>query len=199
MGMPAALRPRHSEWTAELVRQLPDDGNRYEVVDGELLVSPAPSRYHQRAVLLLWRLLEDFLRTHEIGVALAAPCDVEFAPSRMVQPDVYCVPLVNGRIAERFVPADGLLLAAEVLSPFTARFDRHTKRHLYQLERVPEYWIVDVNARLIERWHPDDERPQICDEIIEWRIAGHAPTLTIDLGEYFRGLFEIFENPSEPE
>ena len=199
MGMPAALRPRHTGWTAELVRQLPDDGNRYEVVDGELLVSPAPSQYHQRAVLLLWRLLEDFLRTHEIGVAFASPSDVEFAPSRMVQPDVYCVPLVNGRIRKRLVPADGLLLAAEVLSPSTARVDRHTKRHLYQLERIPEYWIVDVNARLIERWRADDERPEICDKAIAWHIAGHAPTLTVDLAEYFRSVFEIFEHSSEPE
>ena len=75
---------------------------------------------------------------------------------------------------------------AGILSPSTARADRHVKRRLYQRERVPEYWIVDVDARLIERWRPEDERPEILAEQLEWRPDPAHPPLTIDLPAYFR-------------
>ena len=78
-----------------------------------------------------------------------------------------------------------LVLAIEVLSPTTARADRHKKRRLYQRERVPEYWIVDVDARLIERWRPEDERPEILAEQVEWNPDPAHPPLVIDLAEYF--------------
>lgn len=79
-----------------------------------------------------------------------------------------------------------MLLAIEVLSPSTARLDRNVKRQRYQRQRLPEYWIVDMDARLIERWKPDDERPEI--------VAGHicwtpdevsAEKLELDLSALF--------------
>ena len=73
----------------------------------------------------------------------------------------------------------------EILSPSTSRADRQAKRRLYQRQRVPEYWIVDVDARLIERWRPEDERPEILTEQIVWQPdAAHAP-LEIDVPAYF--------------
>lgn len=85
-----------------------------------------------------------------------------------------------------WVEVGSLLLAVEVLSPATARADRHKKRRLYQRERVPEYWIVDIDAGLIERWHAADERPEIVTERIEWRLDPAHPPLVIDLTTYFR-------------
>ena len=73
----------------------------------------------------------------------------------------------------------------EVLSPSTARADRQVKRRRYQRHGVPEYWIVDLDARLVERWRPADERPEILAERLEWRAVPEAPPLEIDLGEYF--------------
>ena len=71
MAMPA----QHTAWTVDMVRALPDDGNRYEVIDGELFVTPAPSLLHQRAVLQLALLLDPYLRAHRIGEALISPAD----------------------------------------------------------------------------------------------------------------------------
>jgi Uma2 family endonuclease len=178
------------EWTAELVWALPDDGNRYEVVDGELLVSPAPSSLHQYAGLILWRTFHDFLREHRIAAALAAPIDVQFGPRRMVQPDVLVTPLVDGRAPRHAGPLRELVLAIEVLSPATARPDRLVKRRLYQDEGVPEYWMVDLDARCVERWRPGDEQGKVCRERTVWDPGNHAPSLTIDLEAYFAEVYD---------
>ena len=74
----------------------------------------------------------------------------------------------------------------EILSLTTAHADRHVKRRLYQRERVPEYWIVDVDARLVERWRPEDERPEIVAERLAWQPESTIPALMIDLPRYFR-------------
>ena len=86
-----------------------------------------------------------------------------------------------------------LLLAIEVLSPTTARTDRQKKRRLYQTETVGEYWIVDADAQLIERWRPGDDRPEIVGDRIHWRCAGAAEPLSIDLPEFFAALVPTAE------
>ena len=77
------------------------------------------------------------------------------------------------------------MLVVEVLSRTTARADRVRKRALYARERVPEYWIIDVDARLIERSRPDDERPEVLSDRIEWRPEAAHAALAIDLVQYF--------------
>ena len=78
-----------------------------------------------------------------------------------------------------------MLLAVEVLSPGTARRDRILKRALYQQAQVPEYWIVDVDARAVERWRANDLRAELLAERIEWHPEGAEEPLTIDLADYF--------------
>ena len=172
-------------WTVEEVHALPDDGNRYEVVDGELLVTPAPSWRHMYAVRALFLRLHEHAAAHRIAAVAFAPADVRYAPRTTVQPDVFAVPLVDGRPPRSWEDAGRLLLAVEVLSPSTARADRIVKRRLYQREGVPEYWIVDTDARLVERWRPDDERPELLTETIEWRPDPARPPLVVDLAAYF--------------
>jgi Uma2 family endonuclease len=181
MAMPATTR-----WTADMVRALPDDGKRYEVIDGELFVTPAPTFYHQRAAFELGAVLRPYVNAHAIGVVLLAPADVLTAQHVMVQPDVFVARLVEGRKPASWEDVGTPLLAIEVLSPSTARSDRQVKRRLYQREGVPEYWIVDVDARLLERWRPEDERPEILAERLEWQPEPRHPPLVIDLAEYFR-------------
>ena len=72
-----------------------------------------------------------------------------------------------------------LLLAVEILSPSTARADRQRKRAIYQSEGVPEYWIVDVDARLAERWRPGDERPKILATTLEWQPRADQEALAL--------------------
>ena len=77
------------------------------------------------------------------------------------------------------------MLAVEVLSPSTARRDRREKRRLYQ-RFADEYWIVDLDARLVERWRPGDVRPEVLDETLSWQPAGAVEPLVVDLAAYFR-------------
>jgi Uma2 family endonuclease len=189
MGMPAIKR----RWTAREVRQLiaesPLATPRYELVDGELLVTPSPNWPHQRAVARLLSALDEYLKRHPVGHVGTSPFDVELAPESLVQPDVFVVPTHEARRLLTEMPARELLLAAEVLSPSSGRHDRVTKRPHYQ-RHVPEYWIVDLDARLFERWRPSDERPEIVAETLEWSPAGVTELFRLDLRGYFAEVFD---------
>lgn len=181
MGMPELER----HWTVAERDQLPDDGNRYEVIDGELLVTPAPAWRHQRAVSVLNSLLTAYVNRERIGDVIPAPADVVFAQDRGVQPDLFVAPLVDGRRPERFEEVGRLLLVVEILSPSTARADRVKKRRLYRDEGVPEYWIVDLDARTFERTTPADDRPEILVERLVWKPDEAIESLVVDIPAYF--------------
>lgn len=182
MGM-AAPRTR---WTADRLRALPADGRRFEIIDGELFVTPSPGFRHQYAVLALAARLRAYLAAHPVGVVLIAPADVEFGNETVVEPDVFVVPLVDGRPPEDSRSAGRPLLVIEVLSPSTERIDRERKRALYQAHAVPEYWIVNPDARVFERWRPGDARAELLAERVVWQPAGADEGLEIDLAEYWR-------------
>lgn len=172
-------------WTAEDVRALPEDGNRYECIDGVLLVTPAPRWLHQRAVMALIRSLDAFVSDHSLGEFLSSPADIELEPGTLVQPDLFVALGWPGNAPYEWHSITGLLLAIEVLSPSTARRDRGVKREFYQRAGVHEYWIVDLDARLIERWTPSSERPEILRETLRWGPAGATEPLEIDLPGFF--------------
>ena len=184
MGMPATAR----RWTADDVRALPADRNRYEVIDGELYVTPAPSFRHQDALATLFFAVTSYVREHHAGLALFAPADVEFEPESMVQPDLFVLPLVDGRKPHSVKEAGRLLLVVEVLSPSTARLDRHLKRRLYQRYGVEEYWIVDLDARVVERWLQHEERPEIVTEELRWHPAAAVQPFVLSLPGFFETL-----------
>jgi Uma2 family endonuclease len=170
-------------WNVAMLDAVPDDGLRREIIDGELHVTPAPSWRHQDVVLALSTILRAYLQTHRVGHVLIAPADVAFDVRTRVQPDLFVVPLVEGRRPRSFEEVGHLLLAVEVLSPATARTDRRVKRPLYQREGVDEYWMVDADAAIVERWRPGDERPEVLSEQIVWHPAGAAHPLTIEISE----------------
>ena len=169
-------------YTAEMVRALPEDGRRYEVIDGALLVTPAPGVAHQRAIRELFLLLHPYVQDHQLGETLWSPADIELDPRTLVQPDLF-VTLTRPKPGDTWQDVE-LRLAIEVLSPSTARYDRLTKRVRYQRQGV-EYWIVDLDARVVERWAPSDERPEILGGELRWRPSAAAPELTIDLDAFF--------------
>lgn len=88
MGMAAPIY-----YTADMVRALPDDGNRYEVVYGELLVTPAPRPWHEIVQRRLMYALETYLRVHPVGEVLGSRADISWSPDTLVSPDVFVVPL----------------------------------------------------------------------------------------------------------
>ena len=181
MGMATASK----HWTIEMLHALPDDRKRYEIIDGELFVTPSPALIHQRAVAQLLFRVAPYLKAERIGEAVIAPADVEIANDTMVQPDLFVVPPIVGRPPRSWRDAGKLLLVIEVLSQTTARVDRVRKRRLYARQRIPEYWIVDIDARVIERWRSDDERPEVVSDRLEWCPEAERAPLTIDLVEYF--------------
>lgn len=129
--------PLH-DWTVDDLDTLPDDGLRYELVDGVLLVSAAPSDQHQLALTNLVALMVTTcpfpLRT------LVAPVDVRFSRTRQLQPDLIVLPDQQlGGPAVRPLP----LLVVEVLSPSTRAVDLTLKRHVFEQGGIPSYWLLD--------------------------------------------------------
>ena len=139
MAMPA----QPTEWTVDMVRALPEDGSRYEVIDGELFVTPAPSLIHQRAILGLAYLLGPYLEEQRLGEVIISPADVMYGPRTMVEPDLFAIPITPGPLPRAWEEVGRLLLTVEVLSPSTLYVDRGDKRELYSRKGVPEYWIID--------------------------------------------------------
>ncbi|HYT70821.1 MAG TPA: Uma2 family endonuclease [Gemmatimonadales bacterium] len=180
MGMAAPIY-----YTAEMVRALPDDGNRYEVVHGELLVTPAPRLWHQQLSVRLCTALSLYLESERVGVVLSSPADISWERDVLVQPDVFVVPVEEARLHD-WSKIRHLLLAVEIVSPSSARADRFTKRRLYQERGVPLYWMVDGEAALIEVWTPEMERPRVERERVTWRPGGAGQSFTLDLKELFR-------------
>jgi Uma2 family endonuclease len=172
-------------FTADQVRALPDDGNRYEVVHGELLVTPAPRPRHQLIVTRLLVALSRYLEDEPVGQVFPAPADISWGPDTLVQPDVFVAPIDQARTLD-WAKVKELLLVAEVLSPSSARADRFTKRLEYQRERVGLYWIVDADERRVEVWTPADTAPHFERERLVWYPAGASEPFVLAVTELFR-------------
>ena len=129
---------------------LPSDGKRYEIIEGELYVSPSPGRRHQRIIINLILHLGGFVKNHSLGDAYVAPFDVVFSQHDVVEPDVIYVSNAHlSLITEKNIQG-APDLAVEVLSDSTARLDRTTKLKLYSRFGVQEYWIVDPEGPSVE-------------------------------------------------
>jgi len=166
--------------TADLVRALPDDGNRYETVHGELLVTPAPRADHQYVITELVARLHPYLKRHPVGRVLTSPADISWTADVLVQPDLFVVDLKEAQTFD-WTRMKTLLLAIEVLSPSTQRYDRFTKRRVYQEFGVSCYWVIDIDGRAAEVWTPDATFPADERERLVWQPEGVGEALAIPL------------------
>lgn len=180
MSMPLARR-----YTADDVRTLPDDGNRYEVVHGVLLVTPAPGGFHQRVIGRLHLALGNYLGEHNVEDLLASPADISFDDGTLVQPDLFVADCAAFNRTGDWRDLRTLSLAIEVVSPSSARADRGVKRRWYQEQRVAEYWVVDIDQRQIEIWAPDARVSVIARETVHWRHPAIAKECSIDVRRLF--------------
>jgi Uma2 family endonuclease len=136
-------------WTYDDLFSLPDDGKRYEIIEGELYEMPSPSLFHALTITNLFLLLAPIVERLG-GQILMAPLDVFFQGADPVQSDILVIlPGWEGRLAQRG-PQGAPDLVIEVLSPSNRGHDLLTKRALYARAGVREYWIVDPEARTLD-------------------------------------------------
>ncbi len=187
MGMPAIS----NEWTVEMLDALPDDGQRYEIIDGVLYVTPGPGEEHQDIVGELFALLRDYLTGSAVGKAMVSPSDVRRGDQRRnrVQPDVFVIAKRHGKRPPYPYELHDLLLAVEVVSPGNPLLDYQVKRDLYLREGVGEYWVINPDARNVSRWRGDDDPGEVLSKIVSWHPDGMAVPFTIDLPRFFLAAF----------
>jgi len=176
--------PAWRYYTAADLQEMPEDGNKYEVVHGELLVSPSPRMLHQLVVGRLVQRFGNYLDTHPAGKVYPGG-DVGFGEDSLVVPDLLVLDLESAGTGS-WAEANPPLLAIEVLSPTSIRADRFTKRRLYQEIGVPVYWLVDAEAKTVEVWTPETRFPVTEHAEIRWHPDGAAEPLAIPLAELFR-------------
>ena len=188
MGMPdttghGTRDARH--WTRDAVLALPDDGQRYELVSGTLVVTPAPRGLHQRAVAELFLRLQEWLGRHPVAHVLFSPADITLGEDEILQPDLFVYRTASGAPLRDWTDITELLLVIEVTSPGSARYDRELKRRRFQRAGIAEYWVVDLEGRMVERWRPGDEAPETITDELLWQPAPGGPGMVLDLEALF--------------
>lgn len=169
-------------WTLEELHTLPDDGNKYELVRGQLFVTPPPNVEHETVLARLSRLLEPYVAAHALGFVYHPRSVLRFAGSE-VEPDL----MVRQRPRDLRVDWDQApvpILVVEVLSGSTRRRDRQDKRELYAEAGVDEYWIVDAQRRAITVTRPDGGEYTTSGELT-WMPSGAEAPLIVQLADVF--------------
>jgi len=185
--MPTLIETSAAPFTARDYRRMEDDGGRYEVIHGELLMAPAPNRFHQGISGNLCRFLYPYLRKTKVGKAYDAPFDVYLDDFNVVQPDVV---FVAAGSACKLVPegAEGAPdLLMEILSPSTSVRDLRDKRALYAEKGVKEFWVVSPETRQVQVYYlqKQADRPALVLEEIDTLRSDLLPGLEIPVGEIF--------------
>ena len=160
--------PKQGEWTYDDYLKLPDDGRRYEIIEGELCVTNTPGVDHQLVVVELLRQIANFVKANQSGYVLPAPFEVHLSETtRPVQPDALFIKKERwpGPGAKFFTGTPDLV--AEVLSPSTLRRDRSLKFTVYEQAGVPEYWIANPRTRSVEVFTLSGAEYALLGEFIE--------------------------------
>jgi Uma2 family endonuclease len=179
-----AMVAHAKRWTLDELHRLPDDGNKYEVVFGELFVTPAPSRQHETILARLHSALAGYVETHGIGTIFRPRAVVRFEGSE-AEPDLFVCPRPPREKDETldWGNAPAPLLVVEVLSPATRRRDLGPKRQFYLMAGVGEYWVIDPERRDI-RVIRAGRADEIVDGTITWS-PGPAEPLSLSVGALF--------------
>ncbi len=186
-----ASKAAFQHWSYEEFARLPEgDGNRYEVIAGELVVTPSsPGMAHQELVGRLYLLLRPFVDANKLGRVVLSPIDVLFAEGDYLVPDMVFVRAGRpGLVTKRGIEGAPDLVV-EVLSGSTAFRDRGIKRERYARYGVAQYWVVDPRKLQIEVYRPEGGTANVMTSgMLEWQPVPDYPTLTIDVAELFRDL-----------
>lgn len=179
-------------WTYDEYARLPDDGNRYEVIQGEVLVTPAPSTRHQHVALNLMRILDEYVRREDLGL-MFWDVDLLFSSGEFLRPDMLHVPARDlEKVTSRGVETRPDLVV-EVVSPSSALVDRVKKARRYAELEVPEYWLVDPEAEMIEVYGPAGGAKPVArwSDELTWQPDPSVAPLRAPLA----AVFEDFRHP----
>jgi len=160
LDRPAEVPAKRRYTYEELVAEMPETNQPCELWDGEFIMSPTPSFYHQEVALGFYRQLYDWVAERKLGKVVAAPIDMVLSPHRVTQPDVVFISRDRLGIITKTIngPVD---LAAEIISLGNRNRDRIEKRDLYEQYGVREYWLIDPEAQTIEVLHLESDRYQL--------------------------------------
>jgi Uma2 family endonuclease len=174
-----------TDWTVTMVQAIPEDGNRYELIGGELLVNGSAATRHQAAFLKLILHLDSYTRANRLGIAVLLLTDWRPYERSNVRPDAVISRLSKGEEPFEWSEVDPLL-AVDVLDPRYGRSDASVYGRYAQRDTVPEYWVLDVDGPAIWRTRAGEKRwPEEINERLEWQpVQGVAP-LVIELAEFF--------------
>ncbi len=177
-----------SPMTYEQYRALPEDGNRYQVIEGELHMTAAPLVSHQQISGNLQFILESYVREHDWGKVFAAPIEIYLGEKDFVQPDLVCVAKSRLEIVKEKNIVGAPDLVIEILSPSTVKVDRVLKMNTYARHRVPHYWIVDPAAQTLEafEWENGSYRLSAAHAEEEEFQPALFPGMTIHLAELWK-------------
>lgn len=169
-------------WTLDELHSLPDDGNKYEVVRGELFVTPAPTPTHETVCARLHRILDRYVEAEDLGVVYTPRAVLQFEDSE-VEPDLM-VRREHVGDSSTWSSAPLPSLIVEVLSPTTSRRDRNQKRDLYTDAGVGEYWLVDPERLVIVVIRSESDDLVVTDGMT-WHPAGASRPLTFAVAGVF--------------
>jgi Uma2 family endonuclease len=182
-----AMAERIKKWTLRDLHALPDDGNKYELVRGELFVTPAPTDAHEELGAVLHQVLDSYVVKHRLGRIYRPRAVIQVLESE-VEPDLM-VRSVPPRQPVEWADAPLPHLVVEILSDTTRRRDREQKRSLYMDAGIPEYWIVDGHERriLVVRAGEDVD---VCSTTLSWHPRGADEPFVLDVQRFFREALE---------
>ena len=178
--------PEKERYTYDDYAQLPE-GAPYELIRGELVMSPSPSTYHQRLLLRLGRAFLNFVEEHETGEVLIAPMDVYLAEDTTVQPDLlYIAEDRHDIIGEQKIEGAPDLVV-EIFSPSTTHRDVGVKKRLYEEHGVREYWTIDPDTQAVEVHVNTDDGFEQHTRVVEAGTAASAVLegFAVDLADLF--------------
>lgn len=179
---PATYQPAGGRWTYEEYMKLPIENTRYEVIAGDLYITPTPPTLHQAiAGPFLSALYKQAEVDFQLGFIVPGPIDVLFGEGDFIEPDAVFVRHDRQEIlAERGI--EGVPdLVVEFVAPDTAAWDRGLKRERYAHFGVPEYWVVDGEARTVEIYRPRAELPEVVSGSWTWRPIPDGPVVEMNL------------------
>jgi Uma2 family endonuclease len=185
----ATYKVRRKIYTYQDYLELPDDGKRYEIIEGELIMSPAPSTIHQMTKGNFYFHVRKFIEKEKLGILFDAPTDVLMSNTNIVQPDIFFIFHKNSSIIKEANIIGVPDLINEIISPSSGYYDLIAKKEIYETFGVKEYWIVDPLKKRIEIFVNNENKFEL-----HQRLERQGILKSVILQGFQLDLKNIFEN-----